>query len=338
MVWAFHVASLAFTLLQRPMRPPHLAYRALATSRSRVNFVQALDGSPASSVATSDAPIEPLMEKPNGFLLVHKPQNWTSFDVVGKVRYVLERRLKAAGHKFGRKSRLKVGHGGTLDPMATGLLVLGVGNGTKRMGALLKGSKAYVARAQLGAETDTQDKEGEVTTTAPHEHVTVAMLESAAAELTGDILQRPPIYSALRKDGKRLHELARAGQIKPEDVEKRPVTVHHLGVHSFDAATGVFALDVKCSGGTYVRALIEDIGRAVGSAAHMTALERTRHGPFCNDVEAAAARALGDDAHLLVAPVFEGDLGSAEKLLQAVDEANGALATMPTPAEQDEDP
>ena len=125
------------------------------------------------------------------------------------------------------------------------------------------------------------------TKAAPFEHVTLEQLEAAAAGLTGDILQRPPIYSALRKDGKRLYELARKGEIKPEEVEKRPVTVHRLAVSGLDAATGVFDLEVRCSGGTYVRTLIEDIGREVGSAAHMTALERTRHGPFCSEAEAS---------------------------------------------------
>ena len=154
---------------------------------------------------------------PNGFLVAYKPQGWTSFDVVGRVRGVLEKHFKSLGHKFGRKSRLKVGHGGTLDPMATGLLVLGVGDGCRKLQQYLSGPKAYVARAQLGAETDTQDAEGTETRTAPHDHVTLSELERAASGLTGDIMQRPPIYSALRKDGKRLYDLARAGEIKPEE-------------------------------------------------------------------------------------------------------------------------
>ena len=202
--------------------------------------------------------------------------NWTSFDVVNKVRGTLETHYKKDQHgayKFRKKSRLKVGHGGTLDPLATGLLVLGVGTGTKRMADMLSGPKSYVARAQLGEETDTLDSEGSVTRTAAFDHVTLEDLERAAAALTGDILQRPPIYSALRKDGERMYTMAREGRIKPEDVELRPVTVYRMAVGAYDAAAGVFDLEVSCSGGTYVRTLINDMAKDVGSAAHMTALE-----------------------------------------------------------------
>ena len=230
--------------------------------------------------AASPPPSPPLPPLPDGILVVHKPTNWTSSDVVYKVRGTLERHLKREGHIFKRRSRLKVGHGGTLDPLATGLLVIGVGHGCRRLQGYLKGAKAYVARAQLGAETDTQDSEGSVIRNAAFDHVALSDLEAAASRLTGQIMQRPPIYSALRKDGKRLHELARAGQITPEEVPERPVTVYQLTVGAFDAAQGTFDLVVKCSGGTYVRSLIMEIGRDVSSAAHMSALERTRHGPF----------------------------------------------------------
>ena len=349
MAWPLHLACFLLVPVRRPVRPPQIVYRAISgrsSGRTRQQIALALDGTvnPAAGVEVSPALAPPDRSLlPNGFLLVHKPQNWTSFDVVSRVRGVLEKHFKKLGFKFGRKSRLKVGHGGTLDPMATGLLVLGVGSGTKRMAGLLKGSKAYVARAQLGAETDTQDAEGQVTTSAPFEHVTLEELESAASALTGDILQRPPIYSALRKDGKRLYQLAREGAIKPEEVEKRPVTVHHLGVRNFDGASGAFNLDVRCSGGTYVRSLIEEMGRAVGSAAHMTALERTRHGPFCNDAEAEAARALGDAAEkpfVHVPAVFEDAIQSPERLIEAVNEAQAALdealASMPPPPTEEE--
>ena len=159
--------------------------------------------------------------------------------------------------------------------------------------------------------------------------MTLEQLEAAAAELTGDIMQRPPIYSALRKDGKRLYELARAGEIKPEDVELRPTTVHALRVHSFEPASGEFGLDVRCSGGTYVRSLIEDMGRAVDSAAHMTALERTRHGPFGSEAEVAASSGAGD-AHCApyVTPVVEEELGDPLRLLGAIEEASTALQQM----------
>jgi tRNA pseudouridine55 synthase len=160
-------------------------------------------------------------------VVAYKPQNWTSFDVVAKARGCLENDLRKSGHEFKRRSRLKVGHGGTLDPMAEGLLVLGIGTGCRGLEGYLKGGKAYRATARLGFETDTQDATGEVLSTAATAHVTISDLRAAAAGLVGTILQRPPIYSALRKDGKRLHELARAGKLQEEDVEPRQVHACH---------------------------------------------------------------------------------------------------------------
>lgn len=283
-------------------------------------------------------PPVPAVPLPDGFMVVHKPMNWTSFDVVGRVRGVLERHFKAMGVKFAKKGGrrgLKVGHGGTLDPMATGLLVLGVGSGTKRMAEYLGGSKAYVARAQLGVETDTQDAEGEEIRVAAFDHVTRSDLERAAAALTGDIMQRPPIYSALRKDGKRLYDLARKGQITEEEVEKRPTTVHRLDVDSYDAESGEFELSISCGGGTYVRTLITDMARDVGSAAYMTALERTKHGPFVTDDEAAKAARDGVAVCAGVQPVRESDFGDPHKLLSAIEEASEALAALQQAADAD---
>ena len=128
----------------------------------------------ACAASSSPADLPPL---PSGFIVVDKPPGWTSFDVVGKVRGTLERDLKSRGHTFRRRSRLKVGHGGTLDPLATGLLVLGVGGGTKLLDAYLRGAKGYAARARLGAETDTQDSEGATLSEAAYAHVTRAGLE-----------------------------------------------------------------------------------------------------------------------------------------------------------------
>ena len=145
--------------------------------------------------------------------------------------------------------------------------------------------------------------------------------------MTGTIDQRPPIYSALKKDGKKLYDLARAGEIKPEEVEVRKVTVHKLVVSDYDAASGTFGLDVSCGGGTYVRSLIEQLGRDVGSAAHMTALERTRHGPFC---EGGGGEARSFEGEMLagVAPVLVDEFGDAERLLTALDEAGEALTVL----------
>jgi len=271
--------------------------------------------------------VQPATPLPNGFLVVHKPANWTSSDVVGKVRNTLERHFKRpqqGAYVFRKKSRLKVGHGGTLDPLATGLLVLGVGSGTKLMGDLLSGPKSYVARAKLGEETDTLDSEGKVLRTATFDHVTREDLEYAAVALTGDIMQRPPIFSALHKNGERMYTLAREGRIKEEDVEPRPVTVHRLEVCKYDSEHGLFELDVSCSGGTYVRSLITDMARDVGSAAHMTALERTKHGPFAAEAEAVRATAAGLTA-CDVQPVYEKDLGNAERVLAGLTASSEAL-------------
>lgn len=324
-------------LLSLPLRRPsvvspcrHLSRRreiALALDDRQAPAEDLLTASERSGALPTDSGLnKPASQLPHGFLVVHKPQGWTSFDVVGKIRGVLEKHFKRLGHKFGRRSRLKVGHGGTLDPMATGLLVVGVGDGCRRLQQYLTGPKAYVATAQLGMETDTQDAEGAATRSAPHEHVTLAELQMAAEGLTGEIMQRPPIYSALRKDGKRLYDLARAGEIRPEDVELRPVRVHALRVARLDETSGTFHLMVRCSGGTYVRTLIEDLGRAVGSAAHMTALERTRHGPFCSGEEAVAAAASADpSAARLVTPLVEADLSDPATLIAAVEAAGDAL-------------
>lgn len=267
---------------------------------------------------------------PSGVLVVQKPPGWTSFGVVGKLRWTLENHFRAAGHTFKRRSRLKVGHGGTLDPLATGLLVIGVGDGCRQLQSYLAGAKGYDAVAQLGSETDTQDSEGAMLSTAEFAHVTLEQLQGAAVGLMGEIMQRPPIYSALRKDGKRLHQLARAGKITPEEVPERPVTVHALDVSEFDAAAGTFGLRVRCSGGTYVRSLIVEMGRTVGSAAHMTALERTRHGPFVAGGEAAAGEG-ADTLTLGVQPLREEDFEDPARLLHALEQTTAALAARAPP-------
>ncbi|KAL3932019.1 MAG: hypothetical protein SGPRY_000876 [Prymnesium sp.] len=179
-----------------------------------------------------------LSQLPDGLLLVDKPSDWTSSDVVVKIRGTLERLFRSAGHKFKARKRLKVGHGGTLDPMATGLLVVGVGKGCRELEAYSRGRKSYVVGAQLGAETDTQDSTGEIIATSGFDRVTIEALRDAATSLTGDIMQRPPIYSALHKDGVRMHELARAGKIEEKDMKERPVTVYELLIDRFDPKTG----------------------------------------------------------------------------------------------------
>jgi tRNA pseudouridine55 synthase len=198
----------------------------------------------------------------DGVLVIDKPTGPTSFDVVRQVRSLL--RIK------------KVGHTGTLDPMATGVLPLCLGEATKVAGFITEGDKAYEATVRLGAETDTQDAEGQVTARAPVPPLTPALLESALARFRGSFDQVPPMYSAVKVAGKRLYELARAG----EEVERaaRRVTVYELVLRDFSADR--LQLSVRCSKGFFVRTLAFDLGRALGCGAHLEALRRTASGPF----------------------------------------------------------
>jgi tRNA pseudouridine55 synthase len=198
----------------------------------------------------------------DGVLVIDKPKGPTSFDVVRQVRSLL--RIK------------KVGHTGTLDPMATGVLPLCLGEATKIAGHILEGDKAYEATVRLGAETDTQDAEGRITAEAPVPALTRELLEAALARFRGPFDQLPPMYSAVKIDGKRLYEHARAGV----EVERAPraVVVHELTLRDFSAQE--LKLSVRSSKGFFVRPLAFDPGRALGCGAHLTALRRTASGPF----------------------------------------------------------
>ena len=169
--------------------PRHASRGALLLGRTAAP--QRLVGPWLCSSAGTAEPAAPTVPLPNGVLVVDKPQNWTSFDVVAKVRNTLQDHLRGHGHKFTGRKKLKVGHGGTLDPMATGLLVIGVGKGCRALEGYLRGAKSYAAVAKLGSETDSQDAEGSVIKEAPWSHVTDADLREAALALTGDIQQRP---------------------------------------------------------------------------------------------------------------------------------------------------
>lgn len=198
----------------------------------------------------------------DGVLVIDKPTGPTSFDVVRQVRSLL--RLK------------KVGHTGTLDPLATGVLPLCLGEATKVAGFITEGDKAYDATVRLGSETDTLDAEGQVTAQAPVPALTPALIEAALARFRGPFDQIPPMYSAVKVGGKRLYELARAG----EEVERaaRQVTVYELVLRDFSAER--LQLSVRCSKGFFVRTLAQDVGRALGCGAHLEALRRTASGPF----------------------------------------------------------
>lgn len=199
----------------------------------------------------------------DGLIIIDKPAGFTSFDVVAKMRGMLKTR--------------KVGHGGTLDPMATGVLPVFVGRGTKCCDIMPNQNKRYTAAFQLGIVTDTQDSTGTVLEEYPVQ-VTAAQVEEALKSFTGDIMQVPPMYSAIQIEGKRLYDLARQGI----EVERppRPVTIYHASLLEADEAAGKYVIDVACSKGTYIRTLCHDIGRALGCGAVMTALRRTEAGGF----------------------------------------------------------
>lgn len=199
-------------------------------------------------------------------LYLNKPLHWTSFDVVNRVRGVL---CRALGTK-----KLKVGHAGTLDPLATGVMVLCTGKATKQIDCLQAGVKEYVATLELGATTPSFDLEHPVDAHYPTEHITRALVDEVLQQFRGEIWQVPPVYSAVKIDGKRAYDYAR----KAQEVEIQPklLVIDELEVLHF--ALPVLTIRVVCSKGTYIRALARDIGRALHSGAHLTALQRTRVG------------------------------------------------------------
>ena len=202
---------------------------------------------------------------PNGILIIDKPEGWTSMDVCAKLRGPFHER--------------RVGHGGTLDPMATGVLPVFLGRATRAVAFSTDSEKEYVAGLQLGVITNTQDTTGETLETRPVS-VTREQLEAALAPFRGDILQVPPMYSAIKIGGKKLYELARKGK----EVERppRPVTIHALEIVE-QTGSETWTLRVRCSKGTYVRTLCHDIGLALGCGGAMSSLRRTMAGGFTLD-------------------------------------------------------
>jgi tRNA pseudouridine55 synthase len=199
----------------------------------------------------------------NGLVVVDKAAGWTSHDVVAKCRGI-----------FGQK---RVGHAGTLDPDATGVLLVGLGSATRLLRYLTPLRKTYTGEVVLGTETSTLDASGEVMATHEMRDVTIESVRRATAGFVGDILQVPPMVSAVQVGGKRLHELARAG-VEVER-EPRPVTVYRYDVVA-EREPRVFAVEVECSSGTYVRTLAADVGTALGGGAHLRNLRRTAIGSF----------------------------------------------------------
>ncbi|KAI8340185.1 putative tRNA pseudouridine synthase 1-like protein [Chlamydoabsidia padenii] len=221
----------------------------------------------------------------NGVFSVYKPKQVTSRQVATEIQLYLTKHVWQTDQpwKIKLKDKVKVGIGGILDPMAEGVLVLGLGTGCKQLEGYLKGTKEYITTGQLGKATDTYDAQGKVIRTATTDHINQALLESALNRFRGNILQTPPMYSGIKIQGKRLYNYARQGIDLPSAIEPRPVTLYQAHVDTFDPITKEFILTLETSGGFYVRSLVYDMGEAVNSCAHMTKLTRTRQGRWTLD-------------------------------------------------------
>ena len=201
-------------------------------------------------------------------LLIDKPLGWSSFQTVNKLRWAIQR-------KFGLK-KIKIGHAGTLDPLATGLLLVCTGKFTKKINELQGQKKEYFGTIMLGATTPSYDLETEIDRTFPINHITDGLVLEVVSKFIGTIEQTPPIFSALKKDGKRLYEYAREG--KTVEIKKRVVNISEFEIIEIDVPKLKFR--VVCSKGTYVRSLAYDLGVALQSGGHLTELRRTKIGEF----------------------------------------------------------
>lgn len=199
-------------------------------------------------------------------LYFDKPLRWTSFAVVNKIRYHISRKLGV--------KKIKVGHAGTLDPLATGVMIICTGKATKRIEEFQYHTKEYIATLQLGATTPSYDLEKEIDATYPTEHITREMVEEVLQQFKGTIEQIPPAFSACKVDGKRAYDLARKG----DEVELKPKTLVIDEIELLECHLPEIKIRVVCSKGTYIRALARDIGEALQSGAHLTGLVRTRVG------------------------------------------------------------
>ena len=208
--------------------------------------------------------------KSGTILSFDKPLEWTSFGLVNKVRYLLCRHI---GEK-----KLKVGHAGTLDPLATGVLIICTGKATKQIDTLQAKTKEYVATLQLGATTPSFDLETEVDATYPTAHITEEKVQEVLTRFIGRIEQVPPSYSACKVDGKRAYDLARQG--KEVELKAKVLVIDEIELQDFNSSSMQATIRVVCSKGTYIRALARDIGLALDSGAHLTALRRTRIGDY----------------------------------------------------------
>lgn len=209
--------------------------------------------------------------KSGQLFLIDKPLHWTSFRVVKKVRGILKNR-------YGFR-KIKVGHAGTLDPLATGLLMICAGKFTKKIPEFQGLQKRYTGRFEMGATTPSYDRETEIDERFPTEHLNTKILKQAAEQLTGSIEQQPPVFSALKKDGKRLYEYARKGE--EVKIKTREVEVARFNITKIDLPFVYF--DISCSKGTYIRSLAHDFGKICDSGGHLASLRRTEIGDFSVD-------------------------------------------------------
>ena len=201
-------------------------------------------------------------------LLIDKPLEWTSFQVVNKIRWEIKQRFNI--------KKIKVGHAGTLDPLATGLLILCTGKFTKKIDTFQAQQKEYTGTITLGGTTPSYDLETEIDATFSTNHIDLDLISKTSLQFIGEINQKPPIFSAIKKDGKRLYELARAGETT--EIKARKVTISAFEITSFE--TPHIHFKVSCSKGTYIRSLANDFGHALNSGAHLSVLRRTKIGDF----------------------------------------------------------
>ena len=202
-------------------------------------------------------------------LLIDKPLKWSSFQAVNKLKYTLI-------NKIGLPKKFKIGHAGTLDPLATGLLIVCTGKFTKRIAEIQSQAKEYTGTIFLGATTPSYDLETEVDATFPTDHITEELIHETVKQFLGEINQVPPIFSAIKKDGKRLYEHARAGE--EVEIASRKTTIYEFEITRIELPEIDFR--VACSKGTYIRSLAFDFGRAMQSGSHLTALRRTKIGAY----------------------------------------------------------
>jgi len=205
-------------------------------------------------------------------LLIDKPLTWSSFQAVNKLKYVLKR-------KFGFSKKFKIGHAGTLDPLASGLLIICTGKYTKKITEIQAQTKEYTGTITVGASTPSYDLETEVDAVFPTEHITEALILETTQKFLGEILQKPPVFSAIKKDGIRLYEHARAGE--SVEIEARKTSIYEFEITRI--ALPEIDFRVQCSKGTYIRSLAHDFGHALQSGAHLTTLRRTKIGDFSVD-------------------------------------------------------